>query len=130
MTLTKLKKTEQILLAVVLTTLVLGIYSYFRFIPKNDAISLAQRQTAKIENKLYRAKVPNEPQQNVEELLAELDEQEQLLALTQEMSANIEQRLAPVGSQQLKVAISELARNSGVQIRTNETYHPPKKLAL
>lgn len=122
MTLSKLKKSEQILLAIVIVALAIGIYSFFRFIPKNDAIVKLQKQTMQTESKLLSARIPDEPEQSVEELLKKLDDKEQALALTENMADSVSQRLAPFGSQELKVRISELARNTNVRIRTNEVF--------
>ncbi len=125
MTLSKLKKTEQILFALVIAVLILGAYSFLRFIPKNDAIDKLHRQVEKTQSKLFKADIPNEPEKDVEELLKELDEKERTLALTQSMADSVAQHLAPFNSQELKVRISELATRSGVRIRTNEEFRPP-----
>lgn len=125
MNLSKLKKTEQILFAIIIIALTLGSYSFFRFIPKNDAIAKLHRQVEKIQNNLFNADIPNEPEQDVEELLKELDEKERTLALTQSMANSVAQHLAPFNSQELKVRISELATRSGIRIRTNEDFHAP-----
>jgi hypothetical protein len=124
MTLSKLKTTEQILLAMVIIALTVGTYTFFRFIPKNDAIAKLHRQTEKTQSKLLDADIPNEPEQEVEELLKELDEKERTLALTKSMADKVSQRLAPFDSQELKVRISELATSSGVHIKTNEAFRP------
>jgi hypothetical protein len=125
MTLSKLKTTEQILLAMVIIALTVGTYTFFRFIPKNDAIAKLHRQTEKIQSKLLDTDIPNEPEQEVEELLKELDEKERTLAVTKSMADKVSQRLAPFDSQELKVRISELATSSGVHIKTNEAFRPP-----
>ncbi len=122
MTLSKLKQSEQILLAVVIMVLVLGAYSLLRFIPENKALASLQQQAMQTEGKLLSARIPHEPEQDVEELLKQLDEQEQVLALINTMAEDTTRRLAPFGSQQLKVRISELSRITGVLIRTNEAY--------
>ncbi|PHS29696.1 MAG: hypothetical protein COA95_11425 [Methylophaga sp.] len=122
MMLSKLKKSEQILLVIVIAVLILGAYSFLRFIPKNDAIVTLQKQAAKVEKKLQLARVPDEPQQGVDELLKQLDDQEQALALIRNMADGVSQRFAPFDSQELKVRISELARNTRVRILTNETF--------
>lgn len=130
MTLSKLTKIEQILLATVILVLLLGSYSFFRFIPENSAIGKLQRQATKTEQQLHSAQIPDEPEQSVEELLKELDEKEQVLAMTQTMADSVSQRLASFGSQQLKVSISELARNTGVRIRTNEAFQTITKVKV
>ncbi|MBL1320122.1 MAG: hypothetical protein COA63_003545 [Methylophaga sp.] len=133
MTLSKLKKSEQILFASIIIILVLGAYSFFRFIPENDDIAKLHRQVEKTQIKLLDTDIPNEPEQNVAELLTQLDDQEHALALTQSMADEISQRLAPFDSQDLKVRISELAQKSKMRIVTNEEFsslnhlHSPSK---
>jgi len=122
MTLSKLKQTEQILLATVIVVLVLGPYSLLRFLPENKTIVTLQKQAQQTAIKLQTARIPDEPEQDVEQLLQQLDEQEQVLALISAMADNTTQRLAPFGSQQLMVRISELARTTQMRIRTNEAY--------
>ncbi|PHS25894.1 MAG: hypothetical protein COA83_04320 [Methylophaga sp.] len=122
MTLSKLKQTEQILLATVIVVLILGAYSLLRFIPENKTIVTLQKQAERTAIKLQTARIPDEPEQDVEELLHQLDEQEQVLALINTMADNTTQRLAPFGSQQLMVRISELARTTRMRIRSNEAY--------
>ncbi|PCJ32734.1 MAG: hypothetical protein COA90_02060 [Gammaproteobacteria bacterium] len=121
MTLSKLKMTEQILLAVVMVVIILGGYFGLRFMPENKAIVLLEQQAESTQRKLFKARIPDEPEQGVEELLQQLDDQEQALEVLRSMADGVSQRLAPFDSQALKVRISELARNTGVRIKTNET---------
>ena len=85
MTLAKLKTREQILIALVAIVIVLGGYTLFRFVPKNNTIVSLQKQAAKTERKLQSARIPNEPNEGVEELLKKLDEQEKSLELIKEI---------------------------------------------
>lgn len=122
MTLSKLKPLEQLLFAIVILILILGSYSWLRFIPQNNEILDLHSQVAATERKLLKTRIPDEPDQDIEALLKQLDDQEHAAELIRTMADGIGERLAPFDSQELKVRISELARNSGVRIRINETY--------
>lgn len=122
MTLSKLKQSEQILLALVIVSLVVGIYVFFHFIPENKAIVSLQASAEDTQKRLTTARIPDEPVQNVDELLKQLDDQEQALALISSMADVVAERLAPLDSQELKVLISQLARDTKVRIKTNEVF--------
>lgn len=130
MTLPKLKTSEQILLAVVMLVLIMGGYGWLRFVPKNNDIVSLQSQAAATERKLLTTRIPEEPEQGIDELLKQLDDQEHALALVRTMADGVGERLAPFDSQELKVRISELARNTGVRIRTNEAFIKPASMAV
>lgn len=120
MTLSKLTQNEQILLALVMVSLVLGIYTFVHFSPKNKEIISLQNNVEATQKRLLTTRMPEEPLQNVEELLNKLDDQEQAMALVTSMADAVTERLAPFDSQELKVLISQLARDSQVRIKTNE----------
>ena len=122
MTLSKLKPLEQFLFAIVILILILGSYSWLRFIPKNNEIMDLQSQAVATERKLLKTRIPDEPDQDIEALLKQLDDQEHAAELIRTMADGMGDRLAPFDSQELKVRISELARNSNVRITTNESY--------
>lgn len=116
----KLTKSEQILIAITLVVILLGGYSVLRFIPKYQEISSLALSAKKTEGKLLKARIPNEPDQNVKQLLSQLDDQEQAMTLISEMADSVQERLAPIDSQELKVLISQLARDLKVRITANE----------
>lgn len=118
--LTKLKQSEQILIAITLFFIIIGAYSLLRFIPKYQDISSLERSAEKTERKLLKARIPNEPDQDAQQLLSQLDDQEQAMALISDMADGVQQRLAPVDSQKLRVLVSQLARDLKVRITTNE----------
>lgn len=122
MTLSKLKQSEQILLALVMVSLVIGIYVFFHFIPENKAIVSLETSTEETQKRLTTARIPDEPVQNVDELIKQLDDQEQALALISSMADGVAERLAPLESQELKVLISQLARDTKVRVKTNEVF--------
>ena len=64
--------------------------------------------------------MPDEPDENAQHLLAQLDDQEQAMSLSSDMADNVQQRLAPIDSQELRVLISQLARDLKVRITANE----------
>jgi len=125
MTLTKLNTREQILIGLVMVSIFLGGYTLFRFIPKNSEIASLQKQVAKTERKLNSARIPDEPNEGVEELLIKLDEQEQSLSLLKDIADGVAQRLAPFDSQQVIILVSQLARQSGVRVKTSEALKTP-----
>jgi Tfp pilus assembly protein PilO len=118
--LAKLKQSEQILIAITLFVIIIGAYSLFRFIPKYQDISSLALNAEKTERKLLKARIPNEPDQDAKQLLSQLDDQELAMALISDMANRVQERLAPVDSQELKVLISQLARDLKVRITTNE----------
>jgi len=118
--LAKLKQSEQILIAITLFVIIIGAYSVFRFVPKYQDISAQERSAAKTERKLLKARIPNEPDQDAQQLLSQLDDQEHAMALISDMADSVQQRLAPLDSQELRVLISQLARDLKVRITTNE----------
>ena len=120
MNISKLKQSEQLLLAIVITVLVLGIYSFFRLVPEFQDISSLERKMQSTQAKLLKARLPNEPENNVDDLLAELDDQEQAITLTKSMAEKVQARLAPIDSQELKVLVSQLARDLKIRIVANE----------
>jgi len=121
MTLSKLNTREQILVAVVSIVLFLGSYTLFRFLPENKNIVSLQNQAAKTERKLQSARIPDEPDEGIDELLKQLDDQEQSLQLINEMADGVAQHLAPFDSQQVIIMVSQLARQSGVLVKTSES---------
>lgn len=121
MALSKINTREQILVAVVAIVLILGSYTLFRFIPENKHIVSLQNQAEKTERKLQSARIPDEPDEGIDELLKQLDDQEQSLNLINEMADGVAQNLAPFDSQQVIIMVSQLARQSDVLVKTSET---------
>jgi len=75
-------------------------------------------------NRISTMDIPTEPREDVEDINEKLDDQENALQAIKESAEQVETQLAPVDSQELKVRISELARDSGVRIRVNEALNP------
>ncbi|MDP2561783.1 hypothetical protein [Psychrobium sp. 1_MG-2023] len=118
--LAQLKQSEQILIAITLIVVIIGGYSLLRFIPAYQDISSLERNAKKTERKLLKARIPAAPDQDAQQLLSQLDDQELAMAVISEMATSVQQRLAPQDSQELKVLVSQLARDLKVRITTNE----------
>jgi len=120
----QLNKRERILAACVLTVIVLGGYGLLRFEPKLTNIERLEQQKQSTLNRISTMDIPTEPREDVEDINEKLDDQENALQAIKESAEQVETQLAPVDSQELKVRISELARDSGVRIRVNEALNP------
>lgn len=118
--LAKLTTSEQILIAITVLIIIFGAYSLLRFIPKYQDITSLERSTEKTARKLLKARIPNEPDQDVQQLISQLDDQEQAMTLISNMANSVQQRLAPIDSQELRVLVSQLARDLKVRITANE----------
>lgn len=124
MKLTQLNKRERILAACFLVVIVLGIYGLLRFEPRYSDIQMLEQQKESTLMRLGNMDIPTEPTEEVEDINEKLDDQENAQQAIKESAEQIETRLAPLDSQELKVRISELARDSGVRIRVNEALNP------
>ncbi|MCX4187783.1 hypothetical protein [Methylophaga sp. OBS4] len=120
MKLAAMSNREQALAAAVIVVLLLGIYGFLRFMPATKAIVDLQHKAEATQKKVISTRIPEAPEYDMDELLEQLDDQEQALALLRSSAETVEQKLAPFESQELKVRISELARSSDVRIRINE----------
>jgi Tfp pilus assembly protein PilO len=118
----------QLIAVVVLSVMVLGVYTLIRLMPEMKEITRIENKAKSTELKLLKARVPDEPTESLDQVEAELKDIENAITLKIEEMVDIESQLAPQDSQELKVRISQLARQSGVQIRLNEphrlTYQP------
>ncbi len=125
MKLSTLSPREQVIVMIVVTVLFLFIYGFFRLTPLLKEQSALNRQITQLERKLAKARVPDEPDEGLESLVRQLEEQEKTLALLQGMSEKVMNSLAPEGSQELKVMISQLASDNKIRIIKNESFLPP-----
>lgn len=117
----KLNNREQLLIALVILAVVAGVYGGLRFLPANKVIADLTNSAEATQKRLLKARIPEEPFEDIDKLIAQLDEQEKEVALIRAEAESMEQRLAPFDSQETIVAISQLARDSQVRIRVNET---------
>lgn len=120
MSLSTLKNREQLLIGLVFIVLVLGSYSIFRFVPEQETIASLQKKATKTEKKLLKNRLPDEPSEDLDELIEQLNDQEQAMALVKNSAEEVQNRLASFDSQELKVRISQLATSNKVRIKTNE----------
>ncbi len=111
---------EQLLSALVIIVLVLGAYMMMRFLPANSEINELEKTAVKLENKLLKTRIPEQPIEDIDKLAAELEQLKQEITLISELSLNLTQSFAENDSQALKLEISKLARDSDVYIRSNE----------
>ncbi len=125
-----LTRREQLLSALVFIVLVVGGYSLFRFLPANKAISELEKSAVKLERKLLKLRIPDQPEDDIDSLSKELAALKQEIELINEMSLNLKQGFAENDSQGLKLEISKLARDSDVFIRSNETMKVTKLISL
>jgi hypothetical protein len=100
---------------------IIGAYLLFRYVPQVNHIDGIQKKAEATKSKLLKARIPDEPREDLETLERELKDQEQALSLLQTESELISSQLAAFDSQELKVRISQLARESQLRIRVNET---------
>lgn len=124
MKLNQLNKRERLLAAAVMVVIILGGYGLLRFDPRFDQIQRLEQQKEATLMRLGNMDIPTEPTEGVEEIKQALDDQEKALMAVRDSAEQIEAQLAPVDSQELKVRISELARDSGIRIRVNEALNP------
>lgn len=124
MKLSQLKPREQALLATTLTVAVLGAYGGLRFMPANKAIAELTQSTEATQKRLQTTSIPEEPTEDIENLTAQLDEQEREMASVKNQAEAILQSLAPADSLELRVALSQLARQYQIHIRVNEAMKP------
>jgi hypothetical protein len=120
MTLSKLTVKEQVIVGITLFVILISVYSFVRFLPKNEEIARTKTTIEKTERKLLRAEIPDEPVESLNALQVKLDDQELAMALIRNEATLIEQSLAAFDSQEIRVRISQLARQSNLRIRVNE----------
>ncbi|EEF79673.1 hypothetical protein [Methylophaga thiooxydans] len=124
MKLKQLNNRERALAGIILLVIVLSGYGLLRFEPRLENIQRLEQQKEATLNRLAKMDIPTQPQEGIDEIKRELEDQQKALDAIRESAVQIEQQLAPVDSQELKVKISELARDSGIRIRVNEALRP------
>ncbi len=131
MKLSNINTREQLLIGLVMIVLILGSYTLFRFIPEQKSITSLVKKAEKTERKLLRNRLPDEPTENLDDLVEQLNDQEQAIALIKTSAETMQNRLASFDSQELKVRISQLATSNRVRIKTNEVLKTlPQSTAL
>ncbi|MBF6649745.1 hypothetical protein [Methylobacter sp. BlB1] len=115
-----LNNREQLLAALAIAAVVAGGYGFLRFLPANRVIADLAQSAEATQNRLLKTEIPEEPIEDIDRLMAQLDDQERAMALIRSQAEALEQQLAPFDSQEMIVSISQLARESQVRIRVNE----------
>ncbi|MCX4189164.1 hypothetical protein [Methylophaga sp. OBS3] len=122
MTIKQLNQREKILAIVILIVLLIGGYVSLRFEPRLTEIEKLNNQKDATLTRISKLEIPEEPRESIAEINAELDDLEKALIAIKENAKQIEEQLAPIDSQELRVRISELARDSGIRIRVNQVF--------
>lgn len=122
MKLRELNKRERILAIAIVIVIVIGGYGLIRYQPAKTNIESLQKQVLATQSRIAELEIPEESDEVIEDILDQLDDQEAEVAALQESSATIESLLASRDSQQLRVMISSLALETGIRIRSNETF--------
>lgn len=123
MNLRELNKRERMLALAIGVVVILGSYGLLRYQPAKDNIESLQKQVLATQIRIAELEIPEESDEVIEDILDQLDAQEAEVAALQERAAVIENRLASRDSQQLRVMISSLAMETGIRIRSNESFN-------
>lgn len=126
MNLRNISTREQVLIFIVALTLVGGGYGLLRYRPALKALGEMTAANAQTETRLKTAEIPEEPMEDPEDLAMAIAEAEKEFAAMQLGFADVEQRLAPADSQELRLKISDVANSAGVRIRENVPYLVPR----
>lgn len=122
MKLPTLNNREQLLLALTISVILIGGYVWLRYLPANRIIGALNQSLQDTEKRLKTTEIPEEPDEDLDRLNAQIEEQQRLMATVKNQADNIERGLAPVDSREIIVDISQLARQAQVHIRINEAY--------
>lgn len=122
MKLRELNQRERFLAIAIGVVIIIGSYGLIRYQPAKANIESLQKQVLATQVRIGKLEIPEESDEVIEDILDQLDEQEADVAALQESSAAIESRLASRDSQQLRVMISSLALETGIRIRSNESF--------
>ncbi len=109
----------QLIAAVLITMLLGGGYVYFRYLPYDQKIKAMQKETAGFKRRIANADTNPPSQKKIKALQKQLQALSEQQKALNEVFAPIQQKLAPMNSQALKLKISQLARESGVYVRSN-----------
>lgn len=129
MNLKSMSTREQVLVAIVIFTLVGGGYGLFRYRPALKSLGELQAANVATAARTRDAVIPEEPMDDPAEIKASIAEAAQELEKMRQGFVEVEQRLAPVDSQELRLKISDVATTAGVRIRENVPYLVPRVAA-
>jgi len=122
MQLKSVQKQYQWLIIIIMVVSILGLYSVFRVIPRYQTVSVMGKQLAADVNLLKNPKIPEEPTEDIGYLQQKLKGIDERLKLIGGQAKNLEQRLAPLDSQDVILKISAVARASRVKVVQNLPY--------
>lgn len=122
MNLRNISTREQILIFFVALTVVAGGYGFLRYRPALKALAELQASNITTADHAQNAVIPEVPMDDPDELKEAFVDAEKELGATQLTMVDVEQRLAPIDSQELRLSISDVANNAGVRIRENVPY--------
>lgn len=122
MNLSKMTLREQILVLLAVLVIVGGAYGGLRFYPANKAIADIQKNTQMMDTAMKTGTIPDEPFEDAEELKLDIRELELELADAGNMMASVTQKLSPGDTTEVRLEISEAARQALVRINANEEY--------
>jgi Tfp pilus assembly protein PilO len=113
---------EQLLVLITVAIVVGGGYALLRGWPAYQELMAMEEATAKTEERVKKAVVPDLPEDDEDSLQDEIYKAENALAIVHANAEAIERRIAPSDSQELKLHISSLAQQAGVLIHANKAY--------
>lgn len=118
-----LNNREQLLSALTISVLLLGGYAGLRYVPAHKLIADLNQSADATEKRLATTTIPEEPDEDIDDLDDQLQAQQRATAELNSQAAQLQRRLAPLDSREMIVDISQLARNSQVRIRINESFN-------
>lgn len=127
MAIDKISNREQVLIFIVAATFVGGSYALFRFVPQLKNMAAVQATIAKNQEKVKNPVFPEEPNEDIGELKEKLALANESTEIVLANLAELEKNLAPTGSQEMVLKISEAARAAGVRIIESVPYLVQKK---
>lgn len=125
MNLRQISTREQILIFIVAVVFIGGGYGLLRYRPALAELAKLQATNIETAERTKKAVIPDEPEDNPEDLEAEIADADKTLEIMKSRFDLLAQRLAPEESQELRLGISNLANNVGVRIRENIPYVIP-----
>lgn len=111
---------QQIIWGLAIAFVVIAAYGLVRFLPEFKSIQSLETAAKKTQQRILKNRSQDAPTENLDELLEQINDQEQAMALIKSSAEELEARLAAFDSQELKVRISQLANKSRVRIKSNQ----------
>jgi hypothetical protein len=122
MNLNTLQKKYQWMIVIVVIMIIFALYIFFRLVPRYQEVSMLGKQLAADVKLLKNPKIPEEPLEDAEYLKKKLNNITGNIEAIGGQAKNLEQRLAPIDSQDVILKISAVARTSRVKVVQNLPY--------